>query len=94
VLATLVVEGALSSVVPVLLKPKPRIVAARAIPTANSVMTVSAPFATDFSARSKVMSTMTAKNPAAANVSHIGNVGVRHSWSSVLAQAQFMRDIP
>ena len=45
-------------------------VAARAIPTANNVMTVSAPFATDFSARKSVITAITAKNPAAANVSH------------------------
>jgi hypothetical protein len=41
-------------------------------------MTVSAPFATDFSARNSVMIAITAKNPAAANVSHIGNPGERH----------------
>jgi hypothetical protein len=34
------------------------------------------------------------KNAAAANVSHIGKVGDRQSWSSDVAQAQFMRDVP
>ena len=43
----------------------------------NQVMTVSAPLATDFSARNSVMRTISPKNPAAANVSHIGNVGER-----------------
>ena len=69
-------------------------VAATAMPTASSVITVSAPLATDFSARNSVMSTMTPKNPAAANVSHIGKVGERQSWSSDVAQAQFMRGVP
>ena len=40
-------------------------------------MTVSAPFATDRSARSKVMSSTNAKNTAAASVTHMGNVGER-----------------
>jgi hypothetical protein len=57
-------------------------------------MTVNAPLATDFSARTSVNRTITPKNPAAANVSHIGKVGERQSWSSALAQAQFMRDVP
>jgi hypothetical protein len=35
--------------------------------------------AMDFSARSSVMRAMIAKNPAAANVSHIGKVGERQS---------------
>jgi hypothetical protein len=52
-------------------------VAAAATPIASSVITVSAPLATDFSARSSVMSSRIAKNPAAANVSHIGNCGER-----------------
>ena len=52
-------------------------VAATAMPTANSVITVSAPLATDFSARSSVMRATTPKNPAAANVSHIGKAGER-----------------
>jgi hypothetical protein len=34
------------------------------------------------------------KNAAAANVSHIGKVADRQSWSSDVAQAQFMRDVP
>ena len=45
---------------------------------ASNVMTVNAPLATDFSARKSVISAMTAKKPAAATVSHIGNVGERH----------------
>jgi hypothetical protein len=36
---------------------------------------------------------MIPKNPAAANVSHIGNAGERQIWSSDVAQAQFMRDV-
>ena len=63
------------------------------MPTATSVITVKAPLATDFSARSSVISTMIPKNPAAANVSHIGNAGERQIWSSDVAQAQFMRDV-
>ena len=59
--------------------PKLRKVAATAMPIASSVMTVNAPLATDFSARSSVIRTMTAKNPAAINVSHIGNAGVRQN---------------
>src|ERR1700722_9958650 len=72
--------------------PKPRMVAATAMPTASSVITVSAPLATDFSARNSVTSTMIPKNPAAASVSHIGNAGERQIWSSEDAQAQFMRE--
>src|SRR5713226_9483617 len=72
----------------------PRRVAAAAMAIASSVMTVSAPLATDFSARTSVMRRMIPKNPAAANVSHIGNAGERQSWSSEVAQAQFMRDVP
>ena len=52
-------------------------VAAAATAIASKVMTVSAPLATDFSARNSVISTMIPKNPAAASVSHIGNVGER-----------------
>src|SRR5205807_6037939 len=59
--------------------PKLRMVAATAMPIASSVITVSAPLATDFSARSSVIRAMTAKNPAAINVSHIGNAGVRQN---------------
>src|SRR5689334_1949727 len=58
-------------------QPKPRMVAVTATPTASSVMTVSAPLATDFSARTIVISIRIAKNPAAASVSHIGNDGER-----------------
>ena len=57
-------------------------------------MTAKAPFATDFSARTSVKSRMIAKNPAAASVSHIGNVGERQNSSSDVAQGQFMRDVP
>jgi len=35
--------------------------------------------ATDFSARTNVMSRMIPKNPAAANVSHIGKAGERQN---------------
>ena len=52
-------------------------VAATAMPIASSVMTVSAPLATDFSARNSVIRTMIPKNPAAASVSHIGKAGER-----------------
>src|SRR5260221_4404730 len=62
--------------------PNPRIVAVAAIPIASSVVTVSAPLATDFSARNTVVGTIIPKNPAAANVSHLGKVGARHRWSS------------
>jgi hypothetical protein len=37
---------------------------------------------------------MIPKNPAAAKVSHIGNDGERQIWSTDVAQAQFMRDVP
>ena len=40
-------------------------------------MTVSAPLATDFSARNSVIRRIRAKNPAAASVTHIGNDGER-----------------
>src|SRR6478672_9356486 len=59
--------------------PNPRMVAVAAMPIASSVMTVSAPLATDFSARNSVMRTIIPKNPDAANVSHIGKVGERQS---------------
>src|SRR4029077_131868 len=65
--------------------PYPRMVAATAIPTATSVITVSTPLATDLSARNSVTKTMIPKNPAAANVSHIGKAGVRQTWSSDVA---------
>src|SRR5262249_56601979 len=74
--------------------PYPRMVAATAIPTASSVMTVSAPLATDFSARDSVIRTRIPKKPAAARVSHIGNADERQMESSDETQAQFMRDIP
>ena len=61
---------------------------------ASSVMTVSAPFATDFSARNSVNRTTRAKKPAAANVSHVGKACERQICSSELAQGQFMRDVP
>src|SRR3954453_21345773 len=73
--------------------PKPRIVAATAMPIASSVITVSAPFATERSARSKVTSRTSAKKPAAASVSHIGKAGERQISSSDDGQAQFMRDV-
>ena len=56
---------------------KLRMVATPATPIESSVMTVSAPLATDFSARSSVIRTISPKNPAAASVSHIGKVGER-----------------
>src|SRR5665213_479963 len=59
--------------------PKPRMVAATAMPIASSVITVNAPLATDFSARNSVMRTMIPKNPAAASVSHIGKAGERQN---------------
>src|SRR5205807_10011359 len=74
--------------------PKPRMVAATATAIASKVMTVSAPLATDFSARNSVIRTIIPKKPAAANVIHIGKVGERQSWSSDEAQAQFMREVP
>src|ERR1700716_3805622 len=74
--------------------PKPRMVAATAIPIASSVITVNAPLATDLSARSSVISRISAKKPAAAKVSHVGNAGERHISSSDGGQAQFMRDVP
>jgi hypothetical protein len=49
------------------------------MPIATSVITVSAPLATEFSARNSVMRTMTPKNPAAASVSHIGKSGERQT---------------
>ena len=73
--------------------PKPRTVAATATPTANSVITVSAPFATDFSARTSVTSNRMAKNPAAASVAHIGNEGECQMWSNEETHAQFMRNV-
>jgi hypothetical protein len=57
-------------------------------------MTANAPFATDFSARNSVIRTITAKNPAAAIVSQVGEDGQRQMWSNDVAHAQFMRDIP
>ena len=69
-------------------------VEATAIPIASSVMTVSAPFATDFSARSSVITTINPKKAAAAIVSHIGKDAERQMCSSDAADAQFMRDTP
>src|SRR5262249_34941908 len=57
--------------------PYPRMVAATAMPTASRVMTVSAPFATDFSARNSVIMTTIPKKAAAASVTHIGKAGER-----------------
>jgi len=70
--------GTFSSPLPPLL-PRPRMVAAPATPIANSVMTVRAPLATDRSARNSVTSRISAKKPAAANVSHIGKVADRQN---------------
>src|SRR5271156_887908 len=84
----------LSPDVPRPIGPNPRMVAATAMPMARSVMTVNAPLAVDFSARTSVTRAITAKNPAAANVSHIGNDGERQRKSSDVAQAQFMRGVP
>jgi hypothetical protein len=57
-------------------------------------MNASMPLATDFSARNTMTSTRSAKNPAAASVSHIGKFGERQIWSSDEAQSQFMRGVP
>src|SRR3954462_8114240 len=75
-------------------QPKPRMVAATATPIASSVITVNAPLATDLSARSSVINRMSAKKPAAAKVSHIGNVGERQISSSDDGQTQFMAISP
>jgi hypothetical protein len=40
------------------------------------------------------MSRMSAKKPAAASVSHIGNVGECQISSNDVGQVQFMRDVP
>src|SRR3954454_16677284 len=74
--------------------PKPRMVAATATPIASSVITVSAPLATDLSARSIVINRISAKKPAAARVSHIGNVAECQISSSDDGQAQFMPTSP
>src|SRR4051812_7489430 len=74
--------------------PKPRMVAATATPMASNVITVKAPLAIDRSARSKVIRRMSAKKPAAAKVSHIGNVDERQISSSDEGKAQFMRNVP
>nr|GAJ35860.1 hypothetical protein BDOA9_0150700 [Bradyrhizobium sp. DOA9] len=68
--------------------------AAPAIAMDSSVMTVSAPLATDLSARSSATSRINPKNPAAASVIHVGKAGERQIWSSEVAHAQFMRDVP
>src|SRR3954464_7139952 len=80
--------------VPVRISPAPlrfaasnsRVVEVTAMPTASNVMTVSAPLATDRSARTKVIRTMIPKNAAAASVSHIGDAGELHSWLSETGQ--------
>jgi hypothetical protein len=59
-------------------------VAVTATPIASNVITVNAPLATDFSARSSVTRRTTAKNAAAASVSHIGKSGDRQSLSSAV----------
>jgi hypothetical protein len=41
-----------------------------------------------------VIRAMAPMDPAAAKISHIGKLGERQSWSSDVAQAQFMRDAP
>jgi hypothetical protein len=55
-------------------------------------MIVSAPLATDFSARISEIKAISPKKPAAAIGSHIGKDGERQMWSNDVAQ--FMRDIP
>src|SRR5260370_27856371 len=55
--------------------PNPRMVAVAAMPIASSAVTVSAPLATDFSARNNVMRTIIPKNSHPANASHNGKVG-------------------
>jgi hypothetical protein len=57
-------------------------------------MIVSAPLATDFSARISEIRAISPKKPAAAIGSNIGKDGERQMWSNDVAQAQFMRDIP
>jgi hypothetical protein len=57
-------------------------------------MTVSAPFATDLSARNSVTRRTIAKNPAAATVSHIGKVDECHNWSIDDGNAWFMCGVP
>jgi hypothetical protein len=53
---------------------------------ASSVITVSAPLASDLDARSRVISTISPKKPATPSVSHIGKLGERHICSSEVAQ--------
>src|SRR5689334_4438379 len=72
----------------------PRSIDATAMPSESSVMTASAALATDWSLRSSMNKTMMPKNAAADSVSHIGKDGERQIWSSDVAQAQFMREIP
>src|SRR5262245_18908578 len=67
-----------------------RVVEATAMPTASSVITVSAPLATDRSARINVTSVMIAKKPAAASVSHIGEACELQSWSSDVGKDRLM----
>lgn len=61
---------------------------------ASSARTVSAPLATDRSARSSVTRRISPKKPAATSIIHIGKAGERQIWSSDEAHAQFMRDVP
>src|SRR3954449_2293422 len=73
--------------------PPTRTTAVSAMAMASSATTVSAPLATDRSARS-VTSRISPKKPAAASIIHIGKAGERQIWSSDEAHAQFMRDVP
>lgn len=66
--------------------PKFLMVAATATVIARSVITVSAPLATDFSARKRVISRTSAKKTPAASVTHIGNAGECQSCSNDVAQ--------
>src|SRR4051794_26595525 len=74
--------------------PSTRTTAAIAMVMASSVTTVSAPLATDRSARCSVTRRISPKKPAAASIIHIGKAGERQIWSSDEAHAQFMRDGP
>lgn len=61
---------------------------------ASSVRRAKVALAADLSTRKSVTTSRTPKKPAAANVNHIGNAGRRQSWSSDVAQAQVMGDVP
>src|SRR6478609_1828700 len=60
----------------------------------SSVMTVSAPLATDLSARTSVIRRIRPRRPAATRIIHIGKACGREIWSNEVAHAQFMRDAP